>query len=203
MCLLTDDWSPVMVSKDKGLLRPMVQVGHYKMVMWRQRIFKHPAVSNYAIIKECVTINSHCWTSGAFFHLNYHFFHLRHQKISLFNVNLTCSEILFLPSLCCDFFCAATWARNQLSIHSDPGHCTFLPSPHFTLPCQNQLSPTHSFTLAHERRPCLLRREFHKGLIVSLYSVSHQWLLSAFISFEARKPVGEGQFEYMQCRFKL
>lgn len=192
MCLLTNDWSPVMVSKDESLLRPVVRVGHHKMAIWLQHIFKHPAVSNYAIIKECVTINCHCWTS-VFFHLNYHFFHLRHRKISLSSVNITCSEILFLPSLLCDFFCAATCARKQLAICSDPGH---RPPQHFTLPCQNQLSPTHSFTSAHERRPCLLRRKFHKGLIVSPYSVSHQWILFAFTSFKALKAVGGSVWIY-------
>lgn len=148
MCLLTNDWSPIMVYKDKGLFRAVV---HYKVVTWRQCIFKHPAASNYAIIKECVTMNRHCWTGVFAVELPLLSLCGSERIFSLCSVNLTLCEILFLLSLLSIFVISSVLlcvrgSNSPFSVILDIPTCI---SP---CSCQNRFSPAHSFTPTHERR---------------------------------------------------
>lgn len=193
MCLLTNDWLSIMVYKDKGLVRP---VAHYKMITWHQRTFRHPAVSNYAIIKECVTTNCHCWTAFA----------VELPLLSLWGSDHICSlhsvNLTPFPALSSNSVISSGMPsmRGSTILYSQWSWTSYL---HFAplLP-KSILFDSFFHTYTRKKATSPLRRKFHKGLIIYFYSLSHQWIRTLFICFEAQKAVGKGQFEYTSCRFK-
>lgn len=88
-----------------------------------------------------------------------------------------------MPSVQGSTILYSQWSLTSLYLHFTP----LLP--------KSILSYSFIHTYAWKKATPLLRRKFHKGLIISFYSPSHQWIGTLFICFEAQKAVGEGQFE--------
>lgn len=148
-------------------------------------------------------MNHHCWTGVFAAELPFLSLWGPECIFSLCSVSLTHAVILFLPSLLTIFVISSVLPSVQGSNFPFPVFLDTAPCQYFTLLLQKSfLSYTFIHTYTWKNATHLLRRKFHKGLIISLFSVSHQWIRTPFICFEGQKAVGKGQFEFMPCRFK-